>query len=177
MIFLDDYSIECLSLVPSDFLGIHRNSFYFFGSQIYSWREYSSGQRSESSYGRTPDYSNLGLFRLRKTSNRMGDPQTAEFQQVLHSGQEGAKRERQSSIVGYIWCLERVHQDKEMKEEHISIPELCFLGESSIFFPFCFREPLGVCRRAFNEFWSHIWSTWWHWIRSKRFLIRESLWK
>ena len=28
----------------------------------------------------------------------MADPQTAEFQQVLHSGQEGAERERQSSI-------------------------------------------------------------------------------
>ena len=63
MIILDDYSIECLSLVSSDFLGIHRNSFYFFGSQIYSWRESPSGQRIESSYGRAPVYVEIGAAR------------------------------------------------------------------------------------------------------------------
>ena len=65
MIILDDYSIECLSLVSSDFLGIHRNSFYFFGSQIYSWRESCSRKRTKFIYRR--DYTDLELFRFQKT--------------------------------------------------------------------------------------------------------------
>ena len=64
MIILDDYSIECLSLVSSDFLGIHRNSFYFFGSQIYSWRESCSRKRTKFLYRR--DYTDLELFRFQK---------------------------------------------------------------------------------------------------------------
>ncbi|PUU79922.1 hypothetical protein B9Z19DRAFT_1063905 [Tuber borchii] len=92
----DDYSIRCPSPVSSAFLGLDGNR--EFGTQIYSWRESPSWQRTESSYGRALDYSNLGLFRLLKNPNRMTDPPTTEFQQVLHSGQEGAERERQCSI-------------------------------------------------------------------------------
>ena len=96
VIFLDDYSIGCLSPASSAFLGLHRNN--EFGSQIYSWRESLSGQRTESSYGRALDYSNLGLSRFLKNPNRITDPQTAGFQQVLHSGQEGAEGEGRCSI-------------------------------------------------------------------------------
>lgn len=96
MIFLDDYSIGCLSPESSASPGLYRNS--EFGSQVYSWRESSSGQRIESSYGRALDYSNFGPFKLPKTPNRITDPPTAEFQQVLHNGEEGVERERQCPI-------------------------------------------------------------------------------
>ena len=95
MIFLDDYSIGCLSPASSASLVLYRNS--EFGSQIYSWRESSSRQRTESSYGRVLDCSNLEPFKLPKNPNRITGPPTAEFQQVLHNGQVGAERERQSS--------------------------------------------------------------------------------
>ena len=94
MIFLDDYSIP--SLVSSASLGLYRNC--VFGSQIYSWRESSSWQRTESSYGRALDYSNPRHFELPKNPNRITDPPTAEFQQVLHSGEAGVERERQCPI-------------------------------------------------------------------------------
>jgi len=44
-----------------------------------------------------PGYPNLGPFRLPKNPKRLAGPPVAEFQQVLHSNEEGAERERQCS--------------------------------------------------------------------------------
>ncbi|RPA88956.1 hypothetical protein L873DRAFT_1796395 [Choiromyces venosus 120613-1] len=89
----DDYSIGCLSPTSSAFLGLYGHS--EFGSHNHGSRESSSGQRTQLSYARAPDYSNLGPFRLPKNPNRLTDPSTTGAQQ--HAPGDRRERERQHS--------------------------------------------------------------------------------
>ncbi|KAG0636887.1 hypothetical protein HOY80DRAFT_975477 [Tuber brumale] len=96
----DDYSIGCPP-PTSVFPGLYGCS--EFGSQINNPCEASRGRHTQPGYARAPDYSNLGSFKLPKSSNRLTAPPTAEAQQLPHNHEEGAGREAQCSL-GWATC-------------------------------------------------------------------------